>query len=253
MIAGHMRMYTPFTLVASFKGPTWGPSWADRTQVGPMLGPWTLPSVQLMSTIWCRDIILGCFALYTSYRGTCFEGLSDMTQNHQIRGQSNQSLSTRQFVCVSSDIVSHNMFVSDLFPSSKFIGGERIIAFAFADGPFAFCMVVICWIRRDCLKYFGYGVRKVMWTYFWAWYDKGLWPFLYPMYVFVPQYTNKMNNEDNNNISADNNNDTRNDNNDDTTTTTNIMTMITIMIMINVRIENFQAIKKGKAMIIILQ
>ena len=25
-------------------GPTWGPSGADRTQVGPMLAPWTLPS-----------------------------------------------------------------------------------------------------------------------------------------------------------------------------------------------------------------
>ena len=25
-------------------GPTWGPSGADRTQVGPMLVPWTLPS-----------------------------------------------------------------------------------------------------------------------------------------------------------------------------------------------------------------
>ena len=25
-------------------GPTWGPSWAERTQVGPMLAPWTLLS-----------------------------------------------------------------------------------------------------------------------------------------------------------------------------------------------------------------
>ena len=69
------------------------------------------------------------------------------------------------------------------------------------------------------------------------------------MYVFVPQYTSKMNDDDNNNISADNNNNTRNNNNDDTTTTNNIMTMITIMIMI----KDFQAIKKGKAMINILQ
>ena len=31
-------------LIARFVGPTWGPSGADRTQVGPMLAPWTLLS-----------------------------------------------------------------------------------------------------------------------------------------------------------------------------------------------------------------
>ena len=30
--------------IARFMGPTWGPSRADRTQVGPMLAPWTLIS-----------------------------------------------------------------------------------------------------------------------------------------------------------------------------------------------------------------
>ena len=32
------------TLIARFMGSTWGPSGADRTQVGPMLAPWTLLS-----------------------------------------------------------------------------------------------------------------------------------------------------------------------------------------------------------------
>ena len=32
------------TLIARFMRPTWGPSGADRTQVGPMLAPWTLLS-----------------------------------------------------------------------------------------------------------------------------------------------------------------------------------------------------------------
>ena len=36
-------------LIARFMGPTWGPSGADRTQVGPMLAPWTLLSVLLLS------------------------------------------------------------------------------------------------------------------------------------------------------------------------------------------------------------
>ena len=31
-------------LIARFMGPTWGPSGADRTQVGPILAPWTLLS-----------------------------------------------------------------------------------------------------------------------------------------------------------------------------------------------------------------
>ena len=32
------------TLIARFMGPTWGPSWVDRTHLGPMLAPWTLLS-----------------------------------------------------------------------------------------------------------------------------------------------------------------------------------------------------------------
>ena len=40
--------YQPSTmilpLIARFMGPTWGPSGGDRTQVGPMLAPWTLLS-----------------------------------------------------------------------------------------------------------------------------------------------------------------------------------------------------------------
>ena len=38
----------PMTLLARFMGPTWGPSGAGRTQVGPMLAPWTLLSWELI-------------------------------------------------------------------------------------------------------------------------------------------------------------------------------------------------------------
>ena len=34
----------PMNLIGRFMGPTWGPSGADRTQVGPMLAPWTMLS-----------------------------------------------------------------------------------------------------------------------------------------------------------------------------------------------------------------
>ena len=40
-------------LIARFMGPTWGPSGADRTQVGPMLAPWTL-----LSWVQFRNITL---------------------------------------------------------------------------------------------------------------------------------------------------------------------------------------------------
>ena len=36
------------TLGARFMGPTWGPSGSGRTQVGPMLAPWTLLSGKLL-------------------------------------------------------------------------------------------------------------------------------------------------------------------------------------------------------------
>ena len=39
------------SLIARFMGPTWGPSGADRTQVGPMLAPRTLLSVLLYSFV----------------------------------------------------------------------------------------------------------------------------------------------------------------------------------------------------------
>ena len=42
-----MILTTKSTLIARFMGPTWGPSGADRTQVGPMLVPWTLLSGKL--------------------------------------------------------------------------------------------------------------------------------------------------------------------------------------------------------------
>ena len=41
---GLSLMWVMSTMIARFMGPTWGPSGADRTQVGPMLAPWTLLS-----------------------------------------------------------------------------------------------------------------------------------------------------------------------------------------------------------------
>ena len=35
-------------MIAMFMGPIWGPSGVDRTQVGPMLAPWTLLSGEIL-------------------------------------------------------------------------------------------------------------------------------------------------------------------------------------------------------------
>ena len=50
-------IYFLHTLIARFMGPTWGPSGADRTQVGPMLAPWTLPSGYLFQICLTTNII----------------------------------------------------------------------------------------------------------------------------------------------------------------------------------------------------
>ena len=50
--------YTVMSLTARFMGPTWGPSGADRTQVGPMLDPWTLLSGVLTSKETCLQFAL---------------------------------------------------------------------------------------------------------------------------------------------------------------------------------------------------
>ena len=64
-----------YSLIATFMGPTWGPSGADRTQVGPMLAPWTL-----LSGILCYKVItvpkcthiFTIFILYTSLSPNAF-------------------------------------------------------------------------------------------------------------------------------------------------------------------------------------
>ena len=44
------------SLIARLMGPTWGSSGADRTQVGPMLAPWTLLSgIQPVFSSWCSS------------------------------------------------------------------------------------------------------------------------------------------------------------------------------------------------------
>ena len=45
--------HTGYPLTAWFMGPTWGPSGTDRTQVDPMLAPWTLLSGLILTSLSC--------------------------------------------------------------------------------------------------------------------------------------------------------------------------------------------------------
>ena len=54
-------------LMAMFMGPTWDPSGADRTQVGPMLAPWTLLSGTICE--WNINIV----HLHNEKRWVCFQ------------------------------------------------------------------------------------------------------------------------------------------------------------------------------------
>ena len=53
-------LFALYTLIASFMGPTWGPSGADRTHVGPILAPLTL----LYGYVWRYFFLIIGFVQY---------------------------------------------------------------------------------------------------------------------------------------------------------------------------------------------
>ena len=60
----HADYATIRSLRARFVGPTWGPPGADRTQVGPMLAPWTLLSGVGMLTLIFNTLRLNATNIY---------------------------------------------------------------------------------------------------------------------------------------------------------------------------------------------
>ena len=95
------------TQIARFVGPTWGPSGADRTQVGPMLAPWTLlsghSSLSYMPSPRLIHIELASvYALapgkrlplqWSQWESNCYQLLSH-TPLDQVSGDLNQGLHT---------------------------------------------------------------------------------------------------------------------------------------------------------------
>ena len=51
----YQAMWAP--LIARFMGPSWGPSGADKTQVDPMLAPWTLLSGTALEGKLCSHLL----------------------------------------------------------------------------------------------------------------------------------------------------------------------------------------------------
>ena len=71
-------------LIARFMGPTWGPPWSCRSQVGPILAPWTLLSGGIFNSVvssvhssvrtaYCRRYTSGTIGRFTPYQvnGIC--------------------------------------------------------------------------------------------------------------------------------------------------------------------------------------
>ena len=64
MLCRPMALWLQASLITSFMGPTWGPSGADMTQIGPILAPFTLLSgihrpVQTQTNIWHGHALAG--------------------------------------------------------------------------------------------------------------------------------------------------------------------------------------------------
>ena len=68
---GLWKRVSKTSLKARFMGPTWGPSGADRAQMGPMLAPWTLLSGMLYNILSVRKMLLMPTSQWTwsSYNG----------------------------------------------------------------------------------------------------------------------------------------------------------------------------------------
>ena len=66
------------TLIPMFMGPTWGPSGADRTQVGPMLASWTLLSEEVRN--------------FTNERSTLDDCISDTKPESKVKQWSNLTI-----------------------------------------------------------------------------------------------------------------------------------------------------------------
>ena len=70
LITNALRIARWIYLIARFMGPTWGPPGADRTQVGPMLAPWTLLTGMIKQhTTYNEEEILNYHPYFRDYFG----------------------------------------------------------------------------------------------------------------------------------------------------------------------------------------
>ena len=90
-------------------GPTWGPSGADRTQVGPMLPPWTL--LFELFFISFQDLRLCCMSLLLIEEGA-FSGLSSLTALHLSFNQLTAAPSLQHIRTIKSLFLNRNLITS---------------------------------------------------------------------------------------------------------------------------------------------
>ena len=87
-------VWSMYPLIARFMGPTWGPSGADRTQVGPMLAPWNL----LSGSIYFRVAALE-WVKSSDWPDATEVMLKDMATIHQYQPTTNHNKALSVCVC----------------------------------------------------------------------------------------------------------------------------------------------------------
>ena len=93
------------SLIARFMGRTWGPSGADRTQVGPMLAPWTL----LSGVCWIEGTWLAetqrteffCYASFIVSYKIIYKQYSQSVTEPYIENKQNANKTQTSLTCIS--------------------------------------------------------------------------------------------------------------------------------------------------------
>ena len=96
------------TLIARFMGPTWGPSGADRTQVGPMWASWTFLSGQcrkagIMTTVGFQCLWVHwrwCFVYHIWSTTSILPSPNPYNSPHPLPRQNGRHFAEDNFTCI---------------------------------------------------------------------------------------------------------------------------------------------------------
>ena len=101
-------------------GPTWGPSEADRTQVGPMLAPWTLLSgTFVIRSLFLVGLLHMCYA--KCYNFTYIVDLSIQWPGISFKLSNRNTINVNQCLVI---YLASDYFINDTFKSPAYAGSN---------------------------------------------------------------------------------------------------------------------------------